>query len=205
MTSLYSFTGGNDGGHPAAALLQGSDGYFYGTAGGGRSGAGTVFKISANRALTTLYSFTGGNDGARPEAGLVQGTDGCLYGTTEYGGKRPHQGGSGTVFKISTNGAFTILYSFTGAKDGAFPNGVVQGSNGNFYGTTCHGGTDKSGTVFKMSTDGVLTTLYSFTGGDGRFPRAGLVQGSDGNFYGATPAGGTADKGTVFEISTNGR
>ena len=82
LTTLYSFTGGNDGANPSAGLVQGSDGNFYGTTGGGTNGAGTVFKISANGALTTLYSFTGGNDGAGPYAGLVQGSDGNFYGTT---------------------------------------------------------------------------------------------------------------------------
>ena len=84
--------------------------------------------------LTSLYSFTGGNDGANPEAGLVQGSDGNFYGTTYNGGTN---GGYGTVFKISPNGALTSLYSFTGGNDGGYPDaGLVQGSDGNFYGTT---------------------------------------------------------------------
>jgi uncharacterized repeat protein (TIGR03803 family) len=102
-TSLYSFSGTNDGANPHAALVQGSDGYFYGTTeNGGRHGDGTVFQISTNGALATLYSFTGGNDGAWPYGGLVQGSDGYLYGTTEGGG----EGGSGTVFRL------TILSEF---------------------------------------------------------------------------------------------
>ena len=75
LTNLYSFTGGNDGGWPVTGLVQGSDGNFYGTTyEGGTHGCGTVFKISANGALTTLYSFTGGNDGAisRCRAGAGQ-------------------------------------------------------------------------------------------------------------------------------------
>ena len=103
--------------------------------GGGTNGAGTVFKISTNGALTSLYSFTGGNDGGYPDAGLVQGSDGNFYGTTYYGGGRTTL--RGTVFKISTNGALTSLYSFTGGNDGGYPDaGLVQGSDGNFYGTT---------------------------------------------------------------------
>ena len=108
--------------------------------GGTNGGYGTVFKISTNGALTTLYSFTGGNDGAIPHAGLVQGSDGNFYGTTYGGGTN---GYDGTVFKISTNGALTTLYSFTGGNDGANPEaGLVQGSDGYFYGTTDHGGTN---------------------------------------------------------------
>ena len=101
-------------------------------------GYGTVFKISTNGALTTLYSFTGSNDGANPDAGLVQGSDGNFYGTTYVAAARTSgYEGYGTVFKISTNGALTTLYSFTGTNDGAYPEaGLVQGSDGNFYGTT---------------------------------------------------------------------
>ena len=212
LTSLYSFTGGNDGAYPRAGLVQGSDGYFYGTTlQGGMNGEGTVFKISINGALTSLYSFTArnyhhgiydNNDGALPYAGLVQGSDGYFYGTTGYGGTN----NEGTVFKISTNGALTSLYTFTGTNDGANPfAGLVQGSDGYFYGTTWGGGTNNEGTVFKISTNGGLTSLYSFPGGnDGADPQGGLVQGSDGNLYGTTQNGGTNGAGTVFTISTNG-
>jgi uncharacterized repeat protein (TIGR03803 family) len=229
LTSLYSFAmGTNHSGNPQAALVQGSDGYFYGMTAGGVGGPnayvgfGTVFKISTNGALTTLYSFTGGNDGANPQGALVQASDGYFYGTTEGGGMYGSEyGGYGTVFKISPNGALTSLYSFTGGNDGAYPNGLAQGSDGYFYGTTLYGGTMNSypylsggwGTVFRISTNGALTTLYSFTGGnDGGNPYGGLVQGTDGNFYGTTQCGGATNAsrwgtygyGTVFKISTDG-
>ena len=145
LTTLYSFTGGNDGANPYAGLVQGSDGNFYGTTAwtAARTTAGTVFKISTNGALTSLYSFTGGNDGANPQAGLVQGSDGNFYGTTSTAARHEFDG-YGTVFKISTNGALTSLYSFTGGNDGANPHaGLVQGSDGNFYGTTSGGGTNR--------------------------------------------------------------
>ena len=202
LSSLYSFTGGNDGAGPNG-LVQGSDGYFYGTTeNGGTNDAGAVFKISATGALTSLYSFTGGNDGANPVAGLVQGSDGNFYGTAANGGMDTN----GAVFKISATGALTSLYSFTGGNDGANPDaGLVEGSDGNFYGTTSGGGTNDAGNVFKISADGALTGLYSFTGGnDGSSPVAGLVQGSDGDFYSTTSGGGTHYVGTVFKITTNG-
>src|SRR5208282_586069 len=220
LTTLYSFSGGDDGAYPSAGLVQGSDGKFYGTTehngyhpapqGGSFFGAGTVFKITPNGALTSLYLFTGGSDGANPSAGLVQGSDGSFYGTTQYGGTN----GWGTVFKISTNGVLTSLYSFTDGNDGMFPiGGLVQGSDGNFYGTTSYGGANLVyGTVFKISTDGAYTNLYSFTGTgpyDGAYgPRGGLVQGSDGNLYGTetgrSPSGTGYAAGTVFKISTTG-
>jgi uncharacterized repeat protein (TIGR03803 family) len=207
LTSLYSFPGGYDGSYPQAVLAQGNGGNFYGTTSGllpgyGPYGNGSVFKISADGAYTNLYSFTGGNDGENPTAGLLQGSDGNFYGTTEAGGSTND---AGTVFKISTNGLETVLYSFSGGIDGAVPNGLVQGGDGNFYGTTEGGGTNDAGTVFKFSTNGALTSLYSFTGTtDGAIPYAGLAQGSDGSFYGTTWQGGINNWGTVFKISPAG-
>jgi uncharacterized repeat protein (TIGR03803 family) len=221
LTSLNSFND-SDGAYPTAALVQGSDGYLYGTASGGGNtnlddgfGYGTLFKVTTNGTMTNLHSFTGGNDGREPGAGLVQGSDGYFYGTTRLGGTNGSGNGSGTVFKISTNGEMTTLYSFSGGNDGAIPeNGLVQGSDGSFYAATVEGGTTNLnsfgrqgyGTVFRISPNGALTSLYSFTGGnDGGRPWAGLVQGSDGNFYGTTVNGGGASNfGTVFKISTNG-
>ena len=121
-----------------AGLVQGSDGYFYGTTeyGGTNGGNGTVFKISANGALTSLYSFTGGNDGANPVAGLVQGSDGYFYGTT-----------SSTVFQNDPCGALTTLVGI-----GLFsPSALVQGTDGSFYGTTVYGAGYSVGTIFRLT------------------------------------------------------
>jgi len=205
LTTLYAFTGGTDGGSPIG-LVQGSDGRFYGTTQvGGTNNDGTVFNIDAHGVLGSLYSFTGGNDGATPAGGLVQGSDGSLYGTTENGGAHTNQyGGCGTVFKLNPSGTLSILWSFTGGGDGAFPvSGLVQGIDGILYGTT-QGGTNGVGTVFRINSSGALTTLYSFTGGsDGSAP-SGLVLASDGNLYGTTQVGGTNGAGNVFRISPSG-
>jgi uncharacterized repeat protein (TIGR03803 family) len=211
LTTLYSFAGGTNGANPHACLVQSIDGYFYGTTYGpyglSPSGYGTVFKISAAGALTNLYSFTGRTDGANPFTALVRGSDGYFYGTTQGGGAYTNQYGQGygTVFKIGSNGVFTTLHSFTGGNDGAFPEAtLVQGTDGNFYGTASYGGRNNVGTVFKISADGALTNLYSFTGeSDGAYPQAGLTLGSDGNFYGTAYLGGDG-AGTVFKISSNG-
>lgn len=96
------------------------------------------------------------------------------------------------------------LYSFNGS-DGANPiGGLVQGSDGSFYGTTQQAGAGGAGTVFKITSSGSLTTLYSFSGSDGSYLFAGLVQGSDGSFYGTTAFGGANNLGTVFKITSDG-
>ena len=199
LTVLHSFDG-SDGLAPSAGLVQGSDGNFYGTT--ERDfvyGAGTVFQITPAGVLTTLHQFTGQPDGDSPLAALVQGSDGNFYGTTAYGGSNDR----GTVFQMTPAGTLTVLYSFSGNGDGASPYaGLVQGRDGNFYGTTFSGGATGYGTVFQMTPAGGLTTLYSFTGGgDGGAPAAELVQGSDGSFYGTTYDGGANNDGTIFKLS----
>ena len=202
---VYSFGGSPDGSSPIAGLVQGADGNFYGTTQfGGTNGDGTVFKVTPGGTLTTLHSFAGGSgDGEYPNAGLVQGTDGNFYGTTNQGG--PHS--EGTVFKITPTGTVTLLHSFYGGgyTDGEYPEaGLVQGTDGNFYGTTYEGGADAEGTVFQITPTGTITLLHSFENTDGLNPEAGLVQGSDGSFYGTTFGGGANRDGVVFKITAGG-
>lgn len=204
-TTLHSFNGA-DGRSPESTLVQDSDGNFYGTTPlGGAHAKGTVFKIDSTGSLTTLHSFNGSpTDGAVPVGGLVQGSDGNFYGTTASGGAFFQ----GTVFQMTSSGAITVLHSFNSFfGEGAVPvAGLVQGSDGNFYGTTVVGGDHFQGTVFKIDATGNLTTLHSFSGSpnDGANPVAGLVQGSDGNFYGTTPSGGQHFQGIVYRISQGG-
>ena len=229
LTTLYSFcyqTNCLDGDFPLAGLTLATDGNFYGTTWlGGANQQGTVFEITPGGTLTTLYSFCSQAncaDGALPWAGLVQATDGNLYGTTWVGGANTPECsgyGCGTVFKITPGGALTTLYRFcsqTHCRGGAQPQaGLVQASDGNFYGTTTYGGASAQGTVFKITPAGKLTTLYSFCSradcADGAIPYAGLVQGTDGNFYGTTMDGGANSSacsgygcGTIFKISPAG-
>jgi len=201
LTTLYSFTCGNDGAWPSPGLTQGSDSNFYGVAlGGGAFAWGTVFRITSSGTLTTLYTFTGGSDGGMPLAALVQGRDGDFYGTTAFRGA-PN---SGTVFRMTSSGTLTTLYSFTGGTDGGNPAAsLIQGSDGNFYGTMGQGGTSGYGTVFMMTSSGTLTNLHSFAGSDGKNPPAALVQGSDGNFYGTAFSGGGINGGTVFKMTAS--
>jgi uncharacterized repeat protein (TIGR03803 family) len=203
LTTLHSFSGSpSEGANPSAALVQGSDGNFYGTtASGGEHFQGTLFRITPAGDITVLHSFSGSpSEGGVPFAGLVQGGDGNFYGTTLLGGAHF----KGTVFKIDATGSLTTLHSFSGSpNDGANPvAGLVQGSDGNFYGTTALGGAHAKGTVFNIDATGSLTTLHSFSGspGEGAVPFAGMVQGSDGNFYGTTALGGAHGEGTVFKF-----
>src|ERR1700722_19844914 len=133
LTNIHSFNVYTNGATPYSGVIQGSDGYFYGTTayGGTNGNHGTVYKISPNGVLTSLYSFTGGNDGGNPIPGLVQASDGYFYGATYQQGANNF----GTVFKISSTGVLTILYSFTGGSDGGNPDRpLVQGRDGNLYG-----------------------------------------------------------------------
>jgi len=216
LTTLYSFcsqSGCTDGDQPWAGLVQATNGDLYGTTYlGGASDNGTVFKITPSGKLTTLYNFCSQSnctDGANPLAGLIQATNGDLYGTTSGGGAD----GYGTIFRITPSGKLTTLYSFcsqSGCADGANPyyGALVQATNGNLYGTTYAGGTNRYGTIFEITPSGTLTTLYSFCQQsgcpDGKSPQAGLVQATDGNFYGTTYIGGAKDHGTIFKITSSG-
>jgi uncharacterized repeat protein (TIGR03803 family) len=201
LTTLHVFDGA-DGGNPFAGLVQATDGTFYGTTSGGASIGGTVFRITPEGSLTTLYTFGAGwTDDHAPYAALVQGTNGDFYGTTAFGGA----GIFGTVFEITPGGTLTTLYSFGSGAHGDEPYaGLVQGIDGNFYGTNALGGAYRQGTVFKVTPEGALTTLHTFdvTGGAG--PYAGLVQATDGNFYGTTTSGASSNGGTIFKITSGG-
>jgi len=199
---VYYFNNGVDGSQPRAALTLAGNGSFYGTTyAGGSNGQGAIFGITAGGVLTPLHSFSGGADGANPVGQLTQGTNGILYGTAYVGGAS----GNGTVFQITTSGAFQLLYSFTNGSDGANPAaGLALGNDGNFYGTTYSGGPNNDGGIFKITAQGMFTPLYLFAGGqDGANPQAMLVQGNDGDFYGTTQFGGVDNDGTVFKINVS--
>lgn len=220
LDTLYSFTGGADGASPSAALAQGVDGNFYGTAySGGATNAGTVFQITPGGAFNLIAPLSVTN-GANPDAALIQAGDGSWYGATDDGGPFTNVEyaaydlvGYATLFRVTTNGELTAEYCFANT-NGARPETLALGPDGSFYGTTLWGGNLPSspkllgyGTIFHLATNGVLTTLYAFKGGaDGGWPYAGLVLGKDGSFYGNTFNGGELfyNYGVIFRISPGG-
>ena len=303
LTTLYSFTGGNDGANPMGPLVVGTDGNLYGTTGeySTPTGAGTFFKITTAGVFTTLHTFNGTTEGGAPtqvtvgpdgnfyaapaEAGtsqadggallqiipagvvtvlhtfnaategaylnpqLVVGSDGALYGTASSGGAN----GTGTIFRATTTGSVSILaglngsadlpvlittlgndgylygvdpnantifkmtnagvrttvYIFTKQDDGSDPVDIIQGSDGNFYGTSAGYGVNGYGTFFKISSGGSFQELYAFPstiGGDGASGEGveGLAEGADGNYYVSTPLGGPAFAGTILQLTPSG-
>lgn len=218
FSTIFYFTGpkGSDGDSPHGPLVQGFDGNFYGTTQfGGTNDRGTIFNITASGIETALYSFPAG--GPSPQHGLILGTDGNFYGITI-----PNNTPSGgTVFKVTPSGDLTTIYTFCpqtncGGQPSS-PVGLVEGFDGNFYGTTSGGGGSPNnyGTIFKLAPDGTLTTLYNFCSqpqcADGYGLATGLVQGWDGDFYGTTLLGGSSGSGecpagcgTIFKITPAG-
>jgi len=220
-TTLYTFTGASDGGNPGTGVILDSSGNIYGTtSAGGTANCGTVFKLSGSTS-TTLYSFTCGTDGGIPEGSVIRDTGGNLYGTTYSGGNlacnAPY--GCGVVYKISSSGAFKVLYTFCssgGCPDGANPEGsLAMDSSGRVYGMTGFGGFKNAGTVFQLSKTGhgwKEVVLHSFHNGDGfAYPSYGGVTlgkekiGNRNVLFGVAAQGGSRNCngngcGSVFEM-----
>jgi uncharacterized repeat protein (TIGR03803 family) len=206
----HAFNYTPDGANPAAGVIRGSNGLFYGTtplSGAASTNQGCVYQITAAGILTTLYSFPNlsrqtNSTGATPAGTLVQGTNGLFYGVTSAGGLRTN----GTIFSVSASGQFTLRYTFTNGLDGGKPlAGLLLSSNGLFYGITSSGGSNGAGTIFKMTHAGAVTPLHSLTGAvDGTGATAPLVQTRAGLLVGAAAGGGSNSTGTIFQVTTNG-
>jgi uncharacterized repeat protein (TIGR03803 family) len=206
-TVLWNFGQGADGAAPHASVIEGTDGFLYGTTqGGGSLGHGTVFKVSPAGEETVLWSFGAStDDGTQPLAPLIQVADGTIYGTTFTGGTYD----TGTVFKMTSSGV-SILWNFGASGDGASPvGGLTQGNDGDLYGATESGvGKGLYGTGFRITTAGNETVLWYFSDHMdlGVFPQATLVLGKDGNFYGTTSggAGVSGGQGGIYRVTPDG-
>jgi uncharacterized repeat protein (TIGR03803 family) len=200
---LYSFGAGADAQDPYGSLLQASDGNFYGmSVHGGTYGAGTVFVIRPQGSEVVLHSFGAAGDGQAPFGSLIQAADGNLYGMTGAGGLNS----SGSAFRMTLEGAETLLHSFGSGSDGANPAGsLVQGSDGNFYGLTRDGGAYGTGAVIELSSAGTESVLVSLGAGtDGANPFGDVLLGSDGSFYALARNGGANGAGAVLQITSGG-
>jgi uncharacterized repeat protein (TIGR03803 family) len=213
---VYEFPDSGGGGHffdgafPTAGLIN-VGGVLYGTAGGGTAGEGVVFSVTPSGSENVVYSFKGSGDGANPSGGLIN-IGGVLYGTTQDGGAPSGgcPGGCGTVFSVTTAGVETVLYSFTGVHDGAYPRSSLLKVGDKLVGTTQWGGDitcnkhqefEGCGTVFSVTLTGTEKILHSFRGGsDGTYPFAGLID-VGGVLYGTTSSGGANNLGTVFSLT----
>ena len=216
-TTLYSFTGGSDGGEPLAGLAIDNAGNLYGTTAGGglpgcdyfTQGCGVVFKLDTSGIETVLHTFGGGSDGGASNSPVILDSSGNLYGLTT--GINANEG---TVFKVDPSGNETVLHAFTGSPDGEQPYGtLVRDKKGNLYGTTYGGGIfdpnacnyGGCGVVFKVTAAGKEQVLYSFPGGaNGWGPTAGLVRDRTGNLYGTAALGGQGQLccGVLFELNS---
>jgi len=172
--------------------------------------ATAMFSSASAETFSILYTFSGGIDGGQPVSDLVTDGSGNLYGTTYGGGSTPCE--CGIIFKLAPDGTETVIHSFKGGKQGAFPyGGAIRDGHGNFYGTTYLGGTHNYGIVYKVAADGTFTNLHSFAGGaDGAYPQSGLFKAANGLVYGQTPYGGGAGCyggygcGTIYQVARSG-
>jgi uncharacterized repeat protein (TIGR03803 family) len=210
LTNIFLFNDDND---QPVRLVQASNGDLYGvTILGGTNNLGTIFRITTNGTLVWSFSFNGTN--GYGGTWITAATDGNLYATTLAGGNgydgTEDYSGFGTVFRITPGGSFTSLVQFDGTND-YHAWSIVQGTDGNFYGTSGEGGTFGQGAVFKLAVptnpaqNGLMpiTVANFYLDTNGSVPR-GLMQGSDGMLYGVTFLGGTFDDGTIFKSTLSG-
>lgn len=194
---------------PLGPLFQASDGFLYGTTElGGTNNLGTIFRMATNGTIKIIHNFTG-LDGSNPAGPLVQGKDGNLYGTTQHGGAATDD--TGTVFKLTLPSlVFSTLFSFDPFNldatnvAGAFPfAGLLQGPDGNFYGSATNGGANTAGTLFQITPGGVFTKLFDLDSAvaNGALPETTLMEHTNGVFYGLTSGGGSFASGEFYSLT----
>lgn len=205
---VHTFTGGADGATPYAALIQATDGNFYGTTlygggtGCGGTGCGTIFRVTPDGIETVLYAFA--DRSAHPYS-LIEGVDGNLYGTSKTGGGSGCGGlGCGSAFRLTSDGTVTVLHEFADSAEANPASALIQANDGNFYGTTApiFPSNSTTGTIFQMKPDGTVTVVFAFDASTG--PVAPILQGSDGKLYGAAYLGNGSDKGRIFSLDLDG-
>jgi uncharacterized repeat protein (TIGR03803 family) len=200
QTVLHRFNGTN--GDQPGGVTYAFGALFGMTYQGGAQNQGEVFRYDlAARKLTVLHSFSGGADGGSPVYSGITAAGGALYGVTRLGGVN----GAGAVFRMDPyTGAETVLYSFTGGKDGASPICKLIATPHALYGTTNFGGTNNLGTVFRTDiVTGATTILHEFapaTSSPIYGPNAGLALFS-GALFGVRTYNGTSGLGEIFKLA----
>jgi uncharacterized repeat protein (TIGR03803 family) len=191
---LHLFTT-TDGRAPGAPLVQGTDLNFYGTtSSGGTNGLGTFFRINSTGNFAVLHDFASA-DGGSPGL-LIQARDGNFYGVTFQGGAT----NTGAVVKITPTGTVSILYSFAGGQDGTQPGGgLLEATDGNFYGVLSQEGAGGGGTLYRVTPAGVFTKLHDFWVASGIYPQTTPMQHTSGKIYGTAYAGGANNYGVIWE------
>ena len=191
-TTLYSFTGGDDGGNSMTDVAIDAAGDVYGaTTFGGANSRGTVFKLvheAGGYTFQLLHTFTGGSDGGMPEGSVVLDSAGNLYGGSSFGG----------IFQITPSGTFTIIDTIaTGLQSP-----INIDAAGNIYGTTYGGGQNDDGSAFKDTySNGTWThnVVFSFGGQFGGLPLSDVGLDSSGNMYVTATFGGES-QGTLVQV-----
>jgi len=204
-TLVHHFSGApDDGSYPNSEVAFDDTGNLYGTTYiGGSNGTGAIYRITQDGTETVAHSFGDGSDGENPNGGIsIDRGTGDLYGTTNSGGPT---GCCGVVWKLATDGTFSVLHVFEKVGDGKYPNGrLIRDERGNLYGVTKLGGANGDGTIYRISAKGRFASLYSFGGNDGAYPVGGLERDRAGSLYGATEQGGNDGVGTVFRLARDG-
>ncbi|MGO8794606.1 MAG: choice-of-anchor tandem repeat GloVer-containing protein [Candidatus Sulfotelmatobacter sp.] len=201
---VHSFDG-SDGSYPGGGLTLATNGNYYGTTVmGGTNNFGVLYAITTAGTLTVLHTFAGGSDGEYPYGPPIQATDGNFYGATSG---TPDSSDGATIYKLTSAGVYSVIFTFSQSTTGVGVYGLVQGSDGNLYAAANVGGADNAGTIVKVTTAGVLKETHTFNpdndGGHGPFyPVAIPMLASNGTLYGTTQSGGVYGQGTIYDLSS---
>ena len=202
VEAVRSFFPTAEGTSPTSNIIEGSDGWYYGSAAsGGSDEGGTIFRFNLEGDFEVLHNLSPSADGSSPEAAMLETSPGEFLGTCRNGGENS----SGTIYSFSLEDGFEVIHHFSAANDGSNPAGsLIPDGDGNWLGTCSSGGADGFGTIYRLNSDQSITVVHEFDGeSQGGNPKAGLVQSSGGDYYGTCHFGGDNSQGTIYRIDSN--